>query len=55
MHRRFPGLTGLSFAAVKELDECDAARFTKFAKCIDLPERVHLIERYEKRLEVLDN
>ena len=45
---------GLSNACVKELDRLPLVVFMNRAKKIDLPEKVHLIERYEKRLEVLD-
>jgi len=44
----------LSGAAIKELDRLSCSEFSRWSKDIDLPERVHLIEKYEKRLEVLD-
>lgn len=43
----------LSKATVKELDSKTCAEFLSFSRYIQLPERVHLIELYEKRLEVL--
>lgn len=46
---------GLSNACVKELDRLAKNDFKTWVEKIDTPERVHLIERYEKRLEVLDD
>lgn len=45
---------GLSNACIKELDRLALTDFESWVGKIDTPERVHLIERYEKRLEVLD-
>jgi hypothetical protein len=47
-------IMSLSGAAIKELDKISCSEFLRWSKDIDLPERVHLIELYEKRLEVLD-
>lgn len=44
----------LSRAARLEMDKISCSEFLRWSKDIDLPERVHLIELYEKRLEVLD-
>ena len=46
---------GLSNACIKELDKLATSEFESWAGKIDEPERVHLIERYERRLEVLDD
>ena len=43
-----------SRAAIKELDALSCGDFQRWSKHIDTPERVHLIELYEKRLEVLE-
>ncbi len=46
---------GLSNACIKELDRLDPVDFENWAGRIDTPERVSLIERYERRLETLDD
>ena len=45
---------GLSNACIKELDRLPINDFESWVGKIATPERIHLIERYEKRLEVLD-
>tara|TARA_B100000678_G_scaffold73342_1_gene60220 strand:+ start:683 stop:886 length:204 start_codon:yes stop_codon:yes gene_type:complete len=54
--RTIGGHTSMSFshAAIKELDALSCGDFQRWSKHIDTPERVHLIELYEKRLEVLE-
>jgi len=46
---------GLSNACIKELDRLTTDDFENWAGCIDTPERISLIERYERRLETLDD